>query len=97
MGQDRRDGRRLRGHFRAAQFQWPSRQSISAHFCAAVPNFKVMEIDMDDIRWKDEIVTAPPVIEDGHLIAENPGLGRRRQRGVRAAHPPGTRYHQPSL
>jgi len=33
---------------------------ISAHFCAVVPNFKVMEIDIDDVLWKDEIVTLPP-------------------------------------
>jgi len=27
---------------------------------AAVPNFKVMEIDIDDVTWTDDIVTAPP-------------------------------------
>src|SRR5215475_3412508 len=36
---------------------------ISAHFCAAIPNFKVMEIDIDDVTWKDDIVTRPPIIE----------------------------------
>ena len=57
---------------------------ISAHFCAVVPNFKVMEIDIDDVKWKDDIVTAPPVIENGDLVLPTgPGLGRRRQRGVR--------------
>ena len=72
---------------------------ISAHFCAAVPNFKVMEIDIDDIRWKDEIVTAPPVIEDGaSRLAESSGLGRRRQRGIRPRASAGkARYQQPSL
>src|SRR4051795_10557602 len=49
---------------------------ISAHMCAVVPNFKVMEIDIDDIKWKDEIVTAAPVIEDGHLVLpKGPGWG----------------------
>ena len=49
---------------------------ISAHFCAAVPNFKVMEIDIDDIRWKDEIVTVPPVIENGaSRLADRPRAG----------------------
>ena len=28
---------------------------MSAHFCAAVPNFRVMEIDPDDVPWKDDI------------------------------------------
>src|SRR5207237_4969248 len=41
---------------------------ISAHFCAAVPNFKVMEIEIDDVTWQDEIVTVPPVIETGDLV-----------------------------
>ncbi len=71
---------------------------ISAHFCAAVPNFKVMEIDIDDIIWKDEIVTAPPVIQDGHLVLPKaPGWGADVNEEFVRAHPPGTRYQQPSL
>ena len=72
---------------------------ISAHFCAAVPNFKVMEIDIDDIRWKDEIVTAPPVIEDGaSRLAERPRAGapmstRNSSARIRREHA----YQQPSL
>ena len=30
---------------------------MSAHFCAAIPNFRVMEIDIDDVPWKDDLVT----------------------------------------
>jgi galactonate dehydratase len=41
---------------------------ISAHMCAAIPNFRVMEIDIDDVLWKDDIVTTPPVIENGNLL-----------------------------
>jgi L-alanine-DL-glutamate epimerase-like enolase superfamily enzyme len=71
---------------------------ISAHFCAAVPNFKVMEIDIDDIKWKDEIVTAPPVIEDGHLVLpKTPGWGADVNEEFVRAHPPGRPYQQPSL
>jgi hypothetical protein len=51
-----------------------------------VPNFKVMEIDIDDVIWKDDIVTVPPVIENGDLCAEG-RAGSRRQRGIRP-HPP---------
>lgn len=62
---------------------------ISAHFCAVVPNFKVMEIDIDDIRWKDEIVTAPPVIEDGYLVLpKTPGWGADVNEEFVRAHPP---------
>ena len=37
---------------------------MSAHFCAAIPNFRIMEIDIDDVPWKDEVVS-PPAIEAG--------------------------------
>ena len=54
---------------------------MSAHFCAALPNVRIMEIDIDDVPWKDDLVTAPPVIEDGHLVrSRRPRLGRRRER-----------------
>jgi galactonate dehydratase len=32
---------------------------ISAHMHAAVPNFKVTEIDIDDVSWNDDIVARP--------------------------------------
>jgi galactonate dehydratase len=35
---------------------------MSAHFCAAIPNFRIMEIDVDDVPWKDDLVTEPPRI-----------------------------------
>ena len=38
--------------------------AISAHFCAAIPNFKVLEVDVDDVPWKDEIVTVVPRVEN---------------------------------
>ena len=38
--------------------------AISAHFCASIPNFKVLEVDVDDVPWKDEIVTVVPRTEN---------------------------------
>jgi galactonate dehydratase len=32
---------------------------MSAHFCAAIPNFRIMEIDVDDVPWKGDLVTEP--------------------------------------
>ncbi|HKS90116.1 MAG TPA: mandelate racemase/muconate lactonizing enzyme family protein, partial [Stellaceae bacterium] len=62
---------------------------ISAHFCAAVPNFKVMEIDIDDVLWKDDIVTQPPVIENGELLLPSgPGWGAEVNEEFVRAHPP---------
>jgi galactonate dehydratase len=62
---------------------------ISAHFCATIPNFRIMEIDIDDVPWKDELVTKPPVIENGELmIPTGPGWGADIDERVVRAHPP---------
>jgi L-alanine-DL-glutamate epimerase-like enolase superfamily enzyme len=48
----------------------------SLHLCATVPNVRIMEIDIDDVPWKDELVDHPPVIEDGHaVVPARPGWG----------------------
>ena len=50
--------------------------AISAHFCAAVPNFRIMEIDIDGAWWRDELVDKPPVLEDGdYIVPKGPGWG----------------------
>ncbi len=65
---------------------------MSAHFCAAVPNLRVMEIDIDDVPWKDEIVTPPPVIENGMLrLPSGPGWGATVNEDALRAHPPSGR------
>ncbi|MDB5569257.1 MAG: enolase [Hyphomicrobiales bacterium] len=49
---------------------------MSAQFCAAIPNFRIMEIEVDDVPWKGEYVTVPPLIEDGCLVVpKGPGWG----------------------
>jgi L-alanine-DL-glutamate epimerase-like enolase superfamily enzyme len=41
-----------------------------------VPNVRIMEIDVDDVPWKDELVDAPPVIEGGEVVLPTrPGWG----------------------
>lgn len=62
---------------------------MSAHLCAAVPNFRIMEIDIDDVPWKDDLVTQPPTIQDGHLlIPQGPGWGADVNEDAVRAHPP---------
>jgi L-alanine-DL-glutamate epimerase-like enolase superfamily enzyme len=47
---------------------------ISAHFAAAVPNLRIMEIDIDRIAWDEEIFPHPPKFENGMLIVpDTPG------------------------
>ena len=62
---------------------------MSAHFCAAIPNFRIMEIDIDDVPWKDDLVTEPPRIEKGHLIMPTkPGWGADINEDAVRRHPP---------
>ena len=62
---------------------------MSAHFCAAIPNFRIMEIDIDDVPWKDDLVTTVPVIEDGYLeLPTGPGWGTELDEEAIRAHPP---------
>jgi galactonate dehydratase len=62
---------------------------MSAHFCAAIPNFRIMEIDIDDVPWKDDLVTQPPRIESGHLVLPTtPGWGADVNEDAVRRHPP---------
>eukprot|EP01052_Picozoa_sp_SAG31_P039024 SAG31_NODE_5325_length_2609_cov_2.216733_2_plen_219_part_00 len=62
--------------------------AISAHFCAAIPNFKVLEVDVDDVPWKDDITIGNPIIEDGYLhLPMAPGWGVDVDESVLKKHP----------
>jgi galactonate dehydratase len=62
---------------------------ISAHFCAVVPNFRIMEYEADDVPWKDELVTHPPVVENGELVLPTrPGWGAEVDEKAVRARPP---------
>jgi L-alanine-DL-glutamate epimerase-like enolase superfamily enzyme len=62
---------------------------ISAHFCAAVPNMRIMETDVDAVPWRDELVDQPPVIENGEFILPTrPGWGVEVNEAAVRAHPP---------
>lgn len=49
---------------------------MNAHFACAVPNFRIMETDIDRLSWEDELFTHAPEYVDGHLIVpDRPGWG----------------------
>ena len=49
---------------------------MAAHFCASVTNLRNMEYDVDDVPWRDSLITTPLQIKDGHLsIPTGPGWG----------------------
>jgi len=62
---------------------------MNAHFCAVVPNVRIMEIDPDRVPWYDDLVTSPPVVKDGHLhLPTAPGWGTDVNEAAVRAHPP---------
>ncbi len=63
--------------------------AVSAHFCAVIPNFRVMEIDIDSVAWRDELFHNAPKIENGDmLIPTGPGWGVEPNEAAIRAHPP---------
>ena len=86
--EDRRHGRDVRGHVRAAQLLQPPRDVISAQWCAAIPNVRILEFDVDDVPWRDELAAAG--CPSSATAAHDPvgtGLGRRVDEDVLRAHP----------
>ncbi|MGE3910338.1 MAG: enolase C-terminal domain-like protein, partial [Chloroflexota bacterium] len=62
--------------------------TISAQFVGTLPNVRIMEIDIDDVSWKTELMTNPPTIEDGHItVPSGPGWGTGINEDVLRAHP----------
>ena len=66
----------------------PLSTHMSAALCATLHNVRIMEIDIDDVPWKDELVTHAPEIVDGHMIIpQRPGWGTAIVEEVARAHP----------
>jgi galactonate dehydratase len=62
--------------------------AIAAQWCAAIPNARILEFDVDDVPWRDELVTLVPEIADGELrIPAGPGWGADVREDVLHAHP----------
>ena len=69
-------------------FYGPLSTLMSAQLCAIAPNFRIMEIDVDDVPWIDDLVTAPPRIENGALLlSDAPGWGAEVNEAAVRAHP----------
>ena len=65
---------------------------MSASLCGVLPNVRIMEIDIDDVPWKDDLTTHVPDITDGYMkIPTRPGWGTDLNEEVAKAHPWGDR------
>jgi len=61
---------------------------VSASLCASLPNVRIMEIDIDDIPWKDDLTTTIPEIVDGYMMVPTaPGWGTDVNEDVAREHP----------
>ena len=62
---------------------------MNAHFCAALPNFRIMEIDIDQVPHRDELFTEVPRIEKGYLrVPTTPGWGTEPNEAALKKYPP---------
>jgi galactonate dehydratase len=61
---------------------------ISAQWCAAIPNVRILEVDVDDVPWREMLTTGVPEIENGVLtIPSAPGWGVDVNEEVLQEHP----------
>jgi L-alanine-DL-glutamate epimerase-like enolase superfamily enzyme len=69
-------------------FYGPLADLMSAHFCAAVANLEIMEIEGDDVPWKYELLTHPPMQSAARFsVPSRPGWGADVDEAAVAAHP----------
>ena len=49
---------------------------IAAHVSLTIPNFLILEFDVDDVPWRDDILSEPLQVKNGRLrVPDRPGLG----------------------
>jgi galactonate dehydratase len=62
---------------------------MNLQFAAAVPNLRIMEIDVDRLPWDGELFTHAPEFIDGHFaVPDRPGWGTEPIEDALRAHPP---------
>jgi L-alanine-DL-glutamate epimerase-like enolase superfamily enzyme len=62
---------------------------MNIHFAAAVPNLRIMEIDIDRLPWDGELFSHEPEFEDGYIVVpDRPGWGCDPIEEALEAHPP---------
>jgi L-alanine-DL-glutamate epimerase-like enolase superfamily enzyme len=63
--------------------------AMSAHFCAVVPNLRIMEVDLDRVSWHERLFQGSVEIHDGHAaVPEGAGWGVAPNEAALSLHPP---------
>jgi galactonate dehydratase len=66
----------------------PVATAAALQVAASVPNFAVLETKVDDVPWRDQLLTRPLLPVEGHFrIPDGPGLGIEVDWEVVRAHP----------
>ncbi|GAA4322563.1 mandelate racemase/muconate lactonizing enzyme family protein [Pigmentiphaga soli] len=66
----------------------PLSNVVSSQFCALIPNFRILEIDVDHVPWLPDLLTHPYTIENGEFVlSRRPGWGTEINEDVARAHP----------
>jgi L-alanine-DL-glutamate epimerase-like enolase superfamily enzyme len=61
---------------------------MSMHLCAVVPNVRIMEMDVHQAPWVNDLVSTPPTIKDGFVyLPEGIGWGAEVNEAALQAHP----------
>lgn len=61
---------------------------MSAHFCSVIPNFRILEYDVDEVPWRRDLLSAAWTIEAGRMcLPAGPGWGADIVEDVARAHP----------
>lgn len=54
----------------------PIATMASAHLCACVPNFFILEFQLGDVEWRDRLLDKPVPIKNGYIeLPTTPGIG----------------------
>lgn len=71
---------------------------MGAHLSAAIPNFRYMEFDVDEVPWMSDFFTYSPTVKDGYMeLPTAPGWGCDVVEEAVLAHPPTTADKMPWL
>ena len=69
-------------------FYSPLATMMSMHLCAVAPNVRIMEMDVDQAPWVDDLVTVKPEIRDGCVqLPTGVGWGTEVNEAAVRAHP----------
>lgn len=54
----------------------PVATAVSAHLCANIPNFAILEFAYGEVPWRAELLNSPEQFVNGNIVVKDkPGFG----------------------